>query len=86
MDDYTPELFRTWQICQSNFNPYNIYQDTKMFPLIVKPKQAVKAVREQSYKLVCLNDNHHIRNYDAIMSEIEQAFKTILPEKSKYEL
>lgn len=86
VDDYTPELFRTWQICQSNFNPYNTYQDTKMFPLITKPKQAVKAVREQSYKLVCLNDNHHIRNYDAIMSEIDQAFQSILPEKSKYEL
>ena len=58
--DYTPELFRTWQICRSNFNPYNTYSDTKMFPLILKSKQAIKAIEEQRYKLICLNDNGHI--------------------------
>src|SRR5690606_28228268 len=47
-EDYTQELFRTWQICRSNFNPYNAYQDTKMFPLVFKSKKAIKAVREQS--------------------------------------
>ena len=30
-NDYTQELFRTWQICRSNFLPYNTYSDTKMF-------------------------------------------------------
>ncbi|NLJ01252.1 MAG: hypothetical protein GX371_08915, partial [Bacteroidales bacterium] len=56
-EDYTPELFRTWQICRSNFMPYNTYQDTKMFPLLMRPKQAVRAIYDQSYKLICLNDN-----------------------------
>lgn len=85
-EDYTQELFRTWQICRSNFNPYNTYQDTKMFPLIIKPKQAVEAIRNQSYKLVCINDNAHIRNYEQVMSEIETAFESILPEKSSFEI
>lgn len=84
-DDYTQELFRTWQICQSNFNAYNTYKDTKMFPLLVRPKQAIKAVRNQSYKLVCLNDNQHIPNYDKVMGEIEKSFESILPEKSSFE-
>ncbi|MDD4698617.1 MAG: Stealth CR1 domain-containing protein [Fermentimonas sp.] len=85
-EDYTQELFRTWQICRSNFEPYNTYQDTKMFPLVLRSKQAIKAVYEQSYKLICLNDNVHIRNYDKVMAELEKAFDTILPDKSGFEI
>lgn len=65
--------------------PYNTYTDTKMFPLIMKPGKAIKAVREGKYKLVCLNDNVHIRNYDQVMSSLEESFNVILPEKSSFE-
>ena len=84
--DYTPELFRTWQICKGNFEPYNTYSDTKMFPLMIKPKQAIKAIYNQSYTLICLNDNVHIRNYAQVMENIKDAFDSILPEKSTFEL
>ena len=84
--DYTPELFRTWQICMGNFEPYNTYKDTKMFPLVIRSKQAIEAVRNQSYKLVCLNDNIHIRNYAETMRKIQNAFQGILPEKSSFEI
>ena len=85
-EDYTQELFRTWQICRSNFEPYSTYQDTKMYPLVLRSKQAIKAVYEQSYKLICLNDNVHIRNYDKVMAGLEKAFDTILPDKSGFEI
>ncbi len=84
--DLTHELFRTWQICRGNFAPYNTYADTKMFPLVVKASRAVEAIRNQSYKLVCLNDNVHIRNYERVMESIGNAFEGILPEKSGFEL
>lgn len=84
--DYTHELFRTWQICRGRFVPYNTYKDTKMFPLMVKPKQAIDAVRNQKYSLVCLNDNVNIRNYQQVMAELGDAFEHILPEKSSFEL
>ncbi len=86
LTDYTPELFRTWQICRGNFEPYNTYRDTKMFPLMIRPKQAADAIRQQAYNLVCLNDNVHIRNYDLVMENIQRAFHSILPEKSSFEL
>lgn len=86
LNDYTPELFRTWQICKGNFTPYNTYRDTKMFPLMIKPKQAIKAINEQSYSLICLNDNIHIRNYAQVMNQINDAFEHILPEKSSFEI
>ncbi|HCZ35097.1 MAG TPA: hypothetical protein DHV26_04140 [Cytophagales bacterium] len=83
--DYTQELFRTWQICQSNFVPYNTYDDTKMFPLVLRSAQAIKAIREQSYKLVCVNDSEYIRNYDKTLNDVRLAFESILPEKSGFE-
>ena len=83
--DYSPELFRTWQICKGNFEPYNTYKDTKMFPLMVKPRQAVQAIRNQEYTLICLNDNKHIKNYNELMSELQKAFESILPHKSSFE-
>ncbi len=84
-NDYTPELFKTWQICTSNFMPYNTYQDAKMFPLLIKSKKAIRAIKEQSYSLVCLNDNVHIRNYNKVMQDIKEAFDMILPNKSSFE-
>ena len=42
LTDYTPELFRIWQICNGDFEPYNTYKDTKMFPLMIKSKKAIK--------------------------------------------
>jgi hypothetical protein len=84
--DLTPELFRMWQICRGDFEPYNTYSNTKMFPLILKSKQAIAAVRNQTYKLVCLNDNVHIRNYGQVMKSIQDAFESILPQKSSFEI
>lgn len=85
LDDYTPELFRIWQICRGQFEPYNTYDDTKMFPLMVKSRKAINAIYQQSYSLICLNDNVHIRHYDEVMSQISQAFESILPEPSSFE-
>lgn len=86
LSDYTPELFRTWQICQGNFTPYNTYRDTKMFPLMIQSRQAVKAIHQQDYALICLNDNIHIHHYDRVIKNIKDAFQHILPEKSSFEL
>ena len=65
---------------------YNTYKDTKMFPLMLRPKKAIRAIYEQSYSLICLNDNVHIRHYEQVMEEIKNAFESILPEKSSFEL
>ena len=88
VSDYTPELFRTWQICTGNFTPYNTYIDTKMFALMIQSKQkkAFRVIRNQTYKLICLNDNIRIRNYEKVIGNIKDAFESILPEKSSFEI
>ncbi|MDR0796471.1 MAG: stealth family protein [Tannerella sp.] len=86
LTDYTPELFRSWQICKGNFEPYNIYNDTKMFPLVLRSSGAIKAIYEQTYLLICLNDNIHIRNYKQVIRNIRDSFDHILPQKSSFEI
>ena len=56
-----------------------------MFPLMIRSRQAVRAIYEQSYSLICLNDNVHIRHYAQVMENIRNAFEHILPEKSGFE-
>jgi len=85
-EDYTQELFRGWQLCEGNFVPYNTYSDTKMFPLLTKSGQAIEAVRNGSYRLVCLNDNVHIPDYDKVIAELDKSFQELLPDKSSFEL
>lgn len=86
LTDYTPELFRTWQICRGNFEPYNTYRDTKMFPLIIRSGEAIQAISQQSYSLICLNDNAYIRKYDEVMKNIREAFQQIFPKKCSFEV
>ena len=50
-----------------------------------KTKKAVNVIRNQSYKLICLNDNVRIRNFDQVIRNINDAFDSILPEKSNFE-
>ena len=57
-----------------------------MFPLLFKTKQAIKAIREQSFSLVCINDNEHIINFEKTMECVNSAFESILPDKSSFEL
>jgi hypothetical protein len=58
-----------------------------MFALMVQPKQkkSLQVIRDQSYKLICLNDNVRIRNYEQVIGDIKIAFESILPEKSSFE-
>jgi hypothetical protein len=51
-----------------------------------KQKKALKVIRGQSYKLICLNDNVRIRNYEQVIENIKDAFQSILPEESSFEL
>ena len=51
-----------------------------------KQKKALNVILNQSYKLICLNDNIRIRNYDQVIRNIKDAFKSILAEKSNFEL
>ena len=69
--------------CKGNFEPYNTYSDTKMFPLMIRPKQAVRAIYDQSYTLICLNDNEFVTDKDR--DEVKPFLEKLFPEKSQFE-
>ncbi len=85
-DDYTPELFPHMADMQRQLRALQHLQRHQNVSADDQIEESHKAIREQSYSLICLNDNIHIRNYNQIMAEVRDAFESILPEKSSFEL
>ena len=48
--------------------------------------KGISEYTEKKFRFICLNDNVHIRNYDIVMQNLHDAFQSILPEKSSFEL
>ena len=42
-------------------------------------------VREQTWKMLCINDNELTEQFEDMKIRLQEAFETILPEKSSYE-
>jgi len=49
-------------------------------------QDAIDAIINQKYKLICLNDTVNITNFEKVKSELTHCFNLILPEKSDFEL
>lgn len=78
-------LMRYWQLASGNFIPRSV-DIGKNFMLSDNNKDAVKAIEEQKFKLICLNDTVNIKNFEKQKDLIKHAFNNILPEQSAYEL
>ena len=42
-------------------------------------------IREQKLKILCVNDNERVKQFEEMKKYLQDAFETILPEKSTYE-
>lgn len=79
-------LMRYWQLASGNFVPRNI-NDGKIFMLNEENLSgAINAIKNQKYKMICINDTVDIVNFEVQKEEIKKAFDEILPEKSLFEL
>src|SRR5699024_8520881 len=78
-------LIRYWQLASGNFSPRNI-NDGKNFMLSNDNDMALFAIKNQKYKLICLNDTVNITEFDRVKREIQEAFNVILFDKSSFEL
>ena len=47
--------------------------------------EIVNSILTQKYKEIVINDND-VSDYDVVMQKIEDAFNTILPNKSNFEI
>src|SRR5699024_7599100 len=84
-NDVNQWLMRYWKLASGNFIPRNIY-DGRVFMLKDDNKEAIKAIKKQKYKMICLNDTVQISNFEKQRDDIKSAFNKILPNKSNFEL
>ena len=83
--DVNQWLMRYWQIASGNFSPSDI-NDGKLFMLGNDNEEAFEAIRKQKYKTVCTNDKIDIDDFEKQKELLKNAFDSILPNKSKFEI
>lgn len=84
-NDVNQWLFRYWQLCKGNFYPINPQKDRKYFELDSNIEEICLSIKKQKYKEIVLNDAE-CKDFDERMKKLVEAFDSILPEKSNFEL
>lgn len=83
--DVNQWLMRYWQLSSGNFYPRNP-NIGKFYGVADHANEICDLIRKQSKKIICINDSSDIADIDNIQSRVQQAFLTILPNKSCFEL
>jgi hypothetical protein len=80
-------LFRYWQLASGNFTPYNIFEDGILYNITEENIGDIdNCIRYQKKKILCLNDVESTLKFKEYKQIILEAFETILPNKSSFEL
>ncbi len=88
-NDITQQLFKIHDIANGDFVPCSPFHFGYYYYFVsVFYKDIAKDIRNQKYKMVCINDSWDVNkeNFDTIKHEINAAFDSILPQKSSFEL
>ena len=81
--DVNQWLIRYWQLAGKKFVPRNV-NIGKYFELSDNNSEIINCIRKQKCKLICLNEGQ-VENFEKEKKLLQEAFMSILPEKSKYE-
>jgi hypothetical protein len=84
-EDMNVYVFRIWNILKGNFVPANIFKMGKAFMIHEEDPAVYKAIAEQKYKLICINDECKDQDFERIKEQIIDSFEKILPEKCSFE-
>lgn len=80
--DVNQWLIRYWQFCEGNFEPISSKRGICFNDVC---DQALNVIRKQIYPMICINDNI-VRDFEKQKEELIEAFESILPEKSNFEI
>ncbi|MDD5800792.1 MAG: hypothetical protein PUD09_09200, partial [Coriobacteriales bacterium] len=83
--DVNQYLMKYWQIASGKFNPVNEEKIGKYFQIGRDDKLIEKNIKEQRYKMICLNDVDDSVDFEVEKKFIKRVFDTIFLEKSKFE-
>lgn len=81
----TQYAVREWQKLSGRFVPTNVHRYFRYFGIGSQNEKATDAIRNQTCRVVCLNDAEDNIDFDRAKQELIQAFDAILPEKSSFE-
>ena len=85
--DVNQWLFKIWTLCKGKFYPVNPFKSKKYFSFDNDYKEICSAICTQKYHEIVINDcGKNSKNFDLYVKEISNAFESILPEKSSFEL
>ncbi len=85
LNDVNQWLFRYWQICKGIFSPCNMNRGRKYFTVDDDISEITDSISKGKYKEIVLNDTE-CADYDERMEKIRNAFESLLPEKSSFEV
>lgn len=86
ISDVNQYLFRYWQLMESKFYPYNVYKDSIAIDIEdVNLDKIDMVIRNQKKAVLCINDTEQT-DFEKAKRQINNAFASILPEKSSFEL
>lgn len=83
--DINQYLFRYWHLLEGKFTPLNLKKDSQYF-LVNNDniRHISQIIRKQSKNIIVLNDSDSL-DFDFAKLEINNAFKSILPNKCSFE-
>ncbi len=84
-EDLNQYVFTNWQMVSGNFTPRST-KIGKFFLITDDNRKIISTIKKQKYKMICLNDNAEIHDFEKTKKEINDSFETILGDKSSFEL
>lgn len=77
-------LFRYWQLVTGKFYPRRI-NFSKYYLLSNDNRKIIDEILKKKNKMICLNDNANIENYETEKNRIKEMFEALFPDKSSFE-
>ncbi|MEK5039899.1 stealth family protein [Sporosarcina sp. FSL K6-3457] len=84
--DVNQYLMREWQLVNGRFEPKNIDKLGRYFNLIDDTNKIEQYIKCKKSKIVCLNDNGHVKKFNLTKEAINATFEEIYPQKCSFEV
>lgn len=83
-EDISHWLIRYWQLCTGNFSPRSTNFGA-YYNITDNPKDILSDIRESKHKVICLNDNERLIEFEKTKKLIIEEFSVKYNVKSKFE-
>ncbi len=81
--DVSQYIFRYWRLAAGDFVPHSILG--KYVNMSDDNSAIYSAIKNQSYKLFCINDKENKSDFDTEKRKMIEAFEEVFPKKSEFE-